>query len=130
MCKFPLTVCLQKICAIRFLISKAFQTAKFYQNLISGSGSKQRFSVLKEKAVSDQYFLSYVKKTTGGGVKLPPPSRNRVKVISTLTTQHPEILKNGNHEAMHKYELLKNICSSYCTQQKEHVHNLKRSEAP
>jgi len=28
-------------------------------------------------------------------------------VISTLTTQHPEILKNANHEAMHKYELLK-----------------------
>ena len=38
-----------------------------------------------------------------------------VKVISTLTTQHPEILKNANHEAMHKYELLKKICSSYCT---------------
>jgi len=50
-------------------MSKAFQKVKFYQNLTSGSVSKQRFSVLKEKAVSDQYFLSYVKKTTG-----PPPA--------------------------------------------------------
>ena len=56
--KFPLTGCLQKICnffrktcAIRFLMSKAFQKAKFYQNLTSGSGSKQRFSLLQEKAV-------------------------------------------------------------------------------
>ena len=78
-------------------MSKAFQKAKFYQNLTSGSGSKQRFSLLQEKAViqtvclrtqavsikarfgyvgnwksqkcstaSDQYFFSYVKKTTGG----------------------------------------------------------------
>jgi hypothetical protein len=58
MCKFPLTGCLQKICnffrktcAIRFLMSKAFQKAKFYQNLTSESGSKQRFSLLQEKAV-------------------------------------------------------------------------------
>ena len=58
MCKFPLTGCLQKICnffrktcAIWFLMSKAFQKAKFYQNLTSGSGSKQRFSLLQEKAV-------------------------------------------------------------------------------
>ena len=57
MCKFPLTGCLQKICnffrktcAIRFLMSKAFQKAKFYQNLTSGNGSKQRFSLLQEKA--------------------------------------------------------------------------------
>jgi len=58
MCKFPLTGCLQKIyifyrktCAIRFLMSKAFRKAKFYQNLTSGSRSKQRFSLLQEKAV-------------------------------------------------------------------------------
>ena len=57
-CKFPLTGCLQKICnffcktcAIRFLMSKAFQKAKFYQNLTSESGSKQRFSLLQAKAV-------------------------------------------------------------------------------
>ena len=50
--------CLQKncnfflqTCAIRFLISTAFQKAKFYQNLTSGSGSKQRFSLLQEKTV-------------------------------------------------------------------------------
>jgi len=56
MCKFPLTGCLQKkcnffsrkTCAIHFLMSKAFQKAKFYQNLTSGSGSKQRFSLLQE----------------------------------------------------------------------------------
>ena len=58
MCKFPLTGCLQRVCnfvrktcAIRFLMSKVFQNAKFYQNLTSGSGSKQRFSLLEEKAV-------------------------------------------------------------------------------
>ena len=52
MCKFLLTGCLQKICnffrktcAIRFCMSKAFQKAKYYQNLTSGSGSKQRFSL-------------------------------------------------------------------------------------
>ena len=55
MFKFPLTGCLQKMCnfscAIRFLMSKAFQKVKFYQNLTSRSGSKQRFSLLQEKAV-------------------------------------------------------------------------------
>ena len=58
MWKFPLTGCLQKncnffrkTCAISFLMSKAFQKAKFYQNLTGGSGSKQRFSLLQEKAV-------------------------------------------------------------------------------
>ena len=56
MCTFPLTGCLQKIwfffrktCAIRFLMLKTFQKAKFYQNLTSRSGSKQRFSLLQEK---------------------------------------------------------------------------------
>ena len=54
MCKFPLTgFCnfFRKTCAIRFLMWKAFQKAKFYQNLTSGSGSKQRFSMLQEKSV-------------------------------------------------------------------------------
>ena len=41
----------RKTCAIRFLMSKAFQKAKFYQNLSSGSGLKQRFSLLREKTV-------------------------------------------------------------------------------
>jgi len=56
MCKFPLTGCLQT-CAIRFLMSKAFQKAKFNQNLTSGSGSKQRFSLLQEKAVIQAVYL-------------------------------------------------------------------------
>ena len=47
--KFAIFYC--KTCAIRFLMSKAFQKAKFYQNLTSGSGSKRRFSLLQEKAV-------------------------------------------------------------------------------
>ena len=56
MCEFSFIGCLQKkifrkTCAIRFLMSKAFQKAKFYQNLTSGSGSKQRFSLLQAKAV-------------------------------------------------------------------------------
>ena len=58
MAKFPLTGCWQKVCnffrktcAISFLMSKAFQKDKFYQNLTSGSGSNQRFSLLQEKAV-------------------------------------------------------------------------------
>ena len=49
MCKFPLSGCLHRICnffrktsAIRFLMSKAFQKAKFDQNLTS---------LLQEKAV-------------------------------------------------------------------------------
>ena len=41
----------RKTCAIRFLMSKTFQKAKFYQNLTSGSGSKQRFRLLQEKSV-------------------------------------------------------------------------------
>ena len=41
----------RKTCAIRFLMSKDFQKAKFCQNLTIGSGSKQRFSLLQEKAV-------------------------------------------------------------------------------
>ena len=64
MCKFPLTGFLQKICnffrktcAIRFLMSKAFKKAKFYQNLKSGSRSNQRFSLLQEKAVSQAVCL-------------------------------------------------------------------------
>ena len=32
-------------------MSKAFQKAKFYQNLISESGSKQTYSLLQAKAV-------------------------------------------------------------------------------
>ena len=32
-------------------MSKAFPKSKFDQNLTSGSGSKQRFSLLQEKAV-------------------------------------------------------------------------------
>ena len=46
-----LQFCFRKTCAIRFLMSKAFQKAKFYQNLTSGSWSKQRFSLLQEKEV-------------------------------------------------------------------------------
>ena len=43
--------CLCKICAIRFLMFQAFQKAKNYPNLTTESGSKQRFSLLQEKAV-------------------------------------------------------------------------------
>jgi len=57
MYKFPLTGCLQKFanffrkpCAIRFLMSKALQKAKFYQNLTSGKGSKQRFCYRKKQS--------------------------------------------------------------------------------
>ena len=54
MCKFPLKNCnfFRKTCAIRFLMSKAFQKAKFYQNLTSGS------SLLQEKAVIQAVCLS------------------------------------------------------------------------
>ena len=59
MCKFSSTGCLQKklqkfvckTCAIRFLMSEAFQKAKSFQNLTTESVSKQRFSLLQEKAV-------------------------------------------------------------------------------
>ena len=46
-----------KTCAIRFLMSKAFQKAKSYQNLTTESGSKQRFSLLQEKAVIEAVCL-------------------------------------------------------------------------
>ena len=55
MCKFFVAGCLQKI--LNFFSQNLcnsfpyFQKAKFYQNLTSGSGSKQRFSLLQEKAV-------------------------------------------------------------------------------
>ena len=48
--KFAIFIFFCKTCAIRFLMSKAFQKAKFYQNLTSESGSKQRFSLLQAKA--------------------------------------------------------------------------------
>ena len=54
MCKFHLTGCLQKICNFfsqNLCNSFPFQKAKFYQNLTSGSGSKQRFILLQKKAV-------------------------------------------------------------------------------
>ena len=38
-------------------MSKAFQKAQFYQNLTGGSGSKQRFSLLQEKAVLQAVYL-------------------------------------------------------------------------
>ena len=37
--------------------AKAFQKAKFYQNLTSESGSKQRFSLFQEKAVIQEVCL-------------------------------------------------------------------------
>jgi len=48
-CKILNNLIIKKTCAIRFLMSKTFQKAKFDQNLTSGSGSKQRFSLLQEK---------------------------------------------------------------------------------
>jgi len=58
MCKFPLTGCLQNICnffakRVQFLslFQRLSEKAKFYQNLTSGRGSKQRFSLLHEKSV-------------------------------------------------------------------------------
>ena len=61
MSKFPLTGCLQNFCnffsqnvCISFPYVKGIPKAKFYQNLTSRSGSKQRFSFLQEKAVIRQ----------------------------------------------------------------------------
>ena len=47
-------------------MSKAFQKYKFYQNLTSGSGSKQRLSLLQEKAVIQAVCL----RTMGAGITL------------------------------------------------------------
>ena len=66
MCKFPLTGCLQIICTNFFakLVQSvslghiAFQKAKSYQNLTTESVSKQRFSLLQEKAVNQAVCLS------------------------------------------------------------------------
>ena len=58
MCKFPLIGCLRKnaiflqnLCNSFPYVKAFFQKAKFYQNLTSGSGSKQRFSFLLENVV-------------------------------------------------------------------------------
>ena len=65
MCKFPLTGCLQKVCknffaklvqSVSFMLY-ALQKAKIYQNLTTESGSKQRFSLLQEKAVIQSVCL-------------------------------------------------------------------------
>ena len=77
MCNFPMVVCKKicnfflETCAIRFLMSKAFQKAKFYLNLTSGSGSKQRFSLLLEKAVIQAACL----RTRAVSIKRPTPQQ-------------------------------------------------------
>ena len=45
-----------KTCAIRFLMSKAFQKAKFYQNLTSGSGSNQRSSLTQAVSIRARFY--------------------------------------------------------------------------
>ena len=45
--KFPF---FRKTCAIRFLMSQAFQKAKFYQNLTSESGSKEKIQFVIGKS--------------------------------------------------------------------------------
>jgi len=69
-----------KTCAIPFLVSKAFQKAKFYQNLTSGSGSKQRFSLLQEKAVIQAVCRScqYEKRTKSPDFKEKYSVKNEI----------------------------------------------------
>ena len=62
MCKFPLTGCLQIICKNFFAklvqyisLCQAFQKAKSYKNLTPESGSKQRFSLLREKSIKARF---------------------------------------------------------------------------
>ena len=69
-------ICFRKTCAIRFLMSKAFQKAKFYQNLTSGSGSKQRFTLLHEKAVIQAVYLR-----TQAGIVLKPGFRPKGRAL-------------------------------------------------
>ena len=64
MCKFLVTGCLQKVCnffakLVQFVSScqRLSKKLNFYQNLTSGSGSKQRFSLLQEKAVIQEVCL-------------------------------------------------------------------------
>ena len=65
MCKFPLSGCFQAVCLSPVLGLKGGLWVCMKSQKIS--------------TASDQQFLSYVKKTTGGGQIGPPPSRNRVK---------------------------------------------------
>ena len=51
MCRFILMGCMQIICKNYLFYPFPFQKAKFYQNLTTESGSKQRFSLLQEKGV-------------------------------------------------------------------------------
>ena len=74
MCKFLLTGCMEIIFAKILLQSLcnpfpyaiSFPKAKFDQNLTNESGSKQRFSLLQEKAVIQAVCLS----TQAVGIKL------------------------------------------------------------
>ena len=114
--KFLLTGFMQKIWKNFFaklvqsvsLCNRLSKQLKNNQNPTTESGSKQRFTLLQEKVVIqavclmtqavrikarffNQYFLSYVKKTTGP--KLPPtPSRNRVKYINHFQTYTIDML--------------------------------------
>ena len=116
MCKFLLTGCMQNICNNQFanlVLSVSlyiFRKAKNDQNLITESGSRQRFSLLQEKVVIQAVCLKpgfrpkggamgiqensenlnslrpilfeLCKKNYRGGIIAPPPSRNRVKKLS------------------------------------------------
>ena len=101
MSKFPLTGRLQKNCnffsqnkdLVCYRKKQSFrQCAWGLRQLVLKPGfrPKGRAWVCKKSQKisieSDQYFLSYVKKTTGGGSNCPPPSRNRVKIIFSMLT--------------------------------------------
>ena len=111
MCKFPLTGCLQIICNFfRKTYVIGFPKAKFFQNVTSESGSKQRFSLLRKKKLvlkpgfrlkwralgmqekSENFnslrpiLFELCKKNYRGGVKLTPSSRNRVNQYGNYKT--------------------------------------------
>ena len=86
MCKFPLTGYLQIICKNFF--EKLLQSVSLCHrltkklNFIKIWQLKVGLKSQKISTASDQYFLSYVKKTTGGVSNCPPPSRSRVNAIN------------------------------------------------
>ena len=56
-----------------------------------------------------------------------------VKVSTCVHTQHPNIFAAANHEAMHKYDLVKTICRVYLSIRLKHIareknENIKRNK--